>query len=103
MTEFEKQCLEKIPPSDLREICDRAFFITKAAFADVRNFSFTYCDECSKLYPKKHLAKVPCITNYFEITALCSSHFLEKKQKELCQEYLDKHKPKLDLKDFARI
>lgn len=41
MKDFEKQCLEKIPPADLREICD--------------------------------------------------------------QEYLDKHKPKLDLKDFARI
>ena len=103
MTDFEKQCLEKIPPSDLREICDRAFFITKAAFGDVRNFSFQYCTECSKFYPTKHLNKVPCIVNAFEMTSLCSSHFLEKKQKELCQKYLDEHKPKLDLKDFARI
>lgn len=103
MTDFDKQCLEKIPHTDLREICDRAFFITKAAFGDVRNFSFQYCTECSKLYPTKHLKKVPCITNISDLTALCSSHFLDKIQKELCQKYLDKHRPKLDLKDFTRI
>ena len=101
--EFDKQCLEKIPPQDLREICDRAFLITKAAFGALRNLTFTYCSECEKSYPKKHLQKVPCFVSVLEMTALCSNHYMQKLENELCQKYLDEHKPKLDLTDFARV
>ena len=104
ITDFDKQCLEKIPPADLKEICGVSFYRTKAAFADLRSLSFTYCTECEK---KKHningLRKVPCIVSILDMTALCSRHYLEKIQRESCKEYLDKHSPKLDLKDFARI
>lgn len=80
------------------------FKVVKAAFGDLRNLSFTYCSECEK---EKHdtngLRKVACIVSILDMTALCSRHYLEKIQRESCKEYLDKHSPKLDLKDFARI
>lgn len=104
ITDFDKQCLEKIPPADLKEICDVSFYKTKAAFGDLRNLSFTYCSECEK--EKRNingLRKVACIVSILDMSALCSRHYLEKIQRESCKEYLDKHSPKLDLKDFARI
>lgn len=103
LTEFDKQCLEKIPPQDLRKICDLSFQKTRLAFSALRGLTFTYCSECEKSYPKKHLRKVPCIVSVLEMTVLCSNHYMQKLEKELCQKYLDEHKPKLDLTDFARL
>jgi len=104
ITDFDKQCLEKIPPNDLKKICEFSFYKAKAAFGDLRSLSFAYCTECEKkIHNINGLRKVPCIVSILDKTALCSSHYLEKIQRESCKEYLDKHSLKLDLKDFARI
>ena len=103
LTKFNKQCLEKIPPQELRSIADEAIKITRLAFADRHNFCIAYCTECLKKYDNKSLIKTPCICNVLTIESLCAEHFRQKLERELCQKYLDEHKPKLDLQDFARV
>ena len=103
LTEFNKQCLEKIPPQELRSIVDETIRITRLAFADRHNFCITYCTECLKKYDNKSLIKTPCIAKALTMESLCAEHFMQKLERDLCQKYLEEHKPKLDLQDFARV
>ena len=102
LTEFDKQCLEKIPPQELRSIADEAIKRTKFAFSDRHNFCISYCTECLKKCDSK-LIKTPCIANVLTSDCLCAGHFSQKLEMELCKKYLDEHKPKLNLQDFARV
>ena len=103
LTEFDKQCLEKIPPQELRIICDETIKRVQLAFKDRHNFCIAYCTECLKKYDYKSLIKTPCIANVLTLDCLCAEHFRQKKERELCQKYLEEHKPKLNLQDFARV
>lgn len=100
---FDKQCLEKIPPQELKSIADEAIKTTRLAFSDRHNFCISYCTECLKKYDNKSLIKTPCIANILTLDCLCAEHFRQKRERELCQKYLEEHKPKLDLQDFARV
>lgn len=103
LTEFDKQCLEKIPPQELRSIADETMQRVRLAFADRHNFCISYCTECLKKYDYKSLIKTPCIAYVLTLEYLCAEHFRQKLERELCQKYLDDHKPKLDLQYFARV
>lgn len=103
LSEFDKQCLEKIPPQELRSIADETMQRVRLAFSDRHNFCIAYCTECLKKYDNKSLIKTPCIANILTFDCLCAEHFRQKLERELCQKYLDEHKQKLDLQDFARV
>lgn len=50
MTEFEKQCVERIPPDELRNITDEVARRTKLAFSKLGDLPVEYCTECEKMY-----------------------------------------------------
>lgn len=62
-----------------------------------------HCVLYGEKYDNKSLAKTPCIANILTLESLCAEHFMQKLERELCQKYLDEHKPKLDLQDFASV
>ena len=107
MTEFEKECLEKIPPSELRSIHDKVDeMLRKAAGMNPNPFSYYgWCDHCTgdRLYKREHLPKQPCICRPYEGDTICVTCWAKEQEQKLCREYIAKHKPKLDLEDFARI
>jgi hypothetical protein len=97
LTEFDKQCLEKIPPQVMRIICEQVEERIKKIFGGSVNLPYTYCSKCSEGF------KTRCVCDVKTHESFCSNHFAEKLERELCQKYLDEHKPKLDLNDFARV
>lgn len=103
LTEFDKQCLEKIPPQEMRSICKQVEERIKKIFSGSVNLPYTYCTKCSEGQTFSKMIKNRCVCDILTCEALCAQHFGEKLEKELCQKYLDKHKPKLDLTDFARV
>ena len=98
LTEFNKQCLEKIPPQEMRSITQQAEERVKIIFGGSEKLPYTYCSKCREGTTKTH-----CVCNIQTMESLCALHFLEKLERELCQKYIDEHKPKLDLQDFARV
>lgn len=97
LTEFDKQCLEKIPPQEMRFICNSVEERLKIIFGGSETLPLTYCTKC------KDGLKTRCVCEITTLESLCAQHFGEKLQRELCKKYFDEHKPKLDLKDFARV
>lgn len=107
MTDFEKECLEKIPPSELRAIDDRVLDMLRKA-TEMKPSPFSYygwCDHCpgTGVYKREHMPKQPCICRPYEMDTICASCWAKEQEEKLCREYIAKHKPKLDLEDFARI
>lgn len=117
MTEFERKCVEQIPPDELRNITDEVANRTRCAFEQVR-LPFVYCTECERMYRRENLMKTPCVIDVVRMTAKCSWHFALELEEELCREYMEAHKPKepfpvaelkhgglvpLDVEDFARV
>ena len=100
---FDKQCLEKIPPQEMRSITKQAEERVKKIFSGSEMVSYTYCSKCSEGSTFSKMIKTRCVGNVLTGESLCAFHFLEKLERELCQKYLDEHKPKLDLQDFARV
>ena len=122
MTEFEKKCVERIPPDELRNITDEVHRRTELAFSRLGDLPVEYCTECEKMYRREHLIKTHCVIDVVRMTAVCSWHFAKELEEKLCREYLDMldrtKKPKapfpvaelkhgslvpLDVEDFARI
>lgn len=97
LPEFDKQCLENIPPQEMRSICKQVEERIKKIFGGSVNLPYTYCSKCSEGF------KTRCVCNVETLESLCANHFGEKLERELCKKYLDEHKPKLDLTDFARV
>ena len=58
MTEFEKKCVEGIPPDELRNITDEVYRRTKLAYEQYGNLPLEYCTECEKMYRREHLIKM---------------------------------------------
>lgn len=108
MTEFERKCLETIPPDDLRRITDEVATRTKLAFSRLGDLPVEYCTECEKMYRREHLIKTHCVIDVVRMSATCAYHFAAELEEKLCREYMDAHKPappkpKLDVTDFARL
>lgn len=118
MTDFEKKCIENIPPDDLRDITDEVSRRTKLAFSRVGDLPVEYCTECEKMYRRENLIRTPCVVDVVRMTAKCAWHFASELEEQLCKEYLEARKPKkpfpvaelkygslvpLDVDDFARI
>ncbi len=61
MTEFDRLCLEKIPPQELRSIADETNKTINFIFKINRNYCIAYCTECLQKYDKKSLIKTKCI------------------------------------------
>ena len=103
MNKFEKECLEKIPPSELRSIHDTVDEMLRKA-VDMKLFSYYgWCDHCTGVFKREHMPKQPCICRPYEGDTICASCWAKEQEMKLCREYIAKHKPKLDLEDFARI
>lgn len=100
---FDKQCLEKIPPQEMRSITKQAEERVKIIFGGSETLPYTYCSKCSEGAALSKMIKTRCVCNIQTMESLCALHFLEKLERELCQKYLEEHKPKLDLQDFARV
>jgi hypothetical protein len=102
LSDFDRECIEKIPPAELREIHDKALrIIDLARLSPAGPLPLGYCDKCpgdGKFRPKQ-----PCFAFMETRESLCAYHAMEKLERELCREYLEAHRPKLDLKDFAKI
>lgn len=106
LTKFDKQCLEKIPPQEMKRICNEVEVrIVKIFGGSVMSpyCAYTYCTKCRQGQTLSKMIKTRCVCEIQTGEALCAHHFTEKLQRELCQKYLDEHKPKLDLQDFARV
>ena len=103
LTEFDKQCLEKIPPQEMRSITKEAEERVIKIFGGSETLPLTFCTKCSEGATLSKMIKTHCVCNIQTMESLCALHFLEKLERELCQKYLDEHKPKLDLQDFARV
>lgn len=106
LTEFDKQCLEKIPPQEMRSICKQVEERIKRIWGGSEQqflCNYTYCTKCSEGQTFSKMIKTRCVCDILTCEALCAQHFAEKLERELCQKYLDEHKPKLDLTDFARV
>lgn len=122
MTEFEKKCVERIPPDELRNITDEVHRRTKLAFSRLGDLPVEYCTECEKMYRREHLIKTHCVIDVVRMTATCAWHFASELEEKLCKEYMEMldrtNKPKepfpvaelkhgslvpLDVEDFARI
>ena len=103
MTEFDKQCLEKIPPQEMRSICKQVEKRIKNIFGGSETLPLTYCTKCKEGATLSKMIKTRCVCNIQTMESLCAQHIFEKLERELCQKYLDEHKPKLDLQDFARV
>ena len=93
MTEFDKDCLEKIPPDELRSIHDRVDeMLRKAADMNPSPFShYTWCDHCpgDSAYKRAHLPKQPCICRPYEGDAICARCWAKEQEEKLCREYLE--------------
>lgn len=118
MTEFERKCVENIPPDELRNITDEVYRRTQLAFSRLGDLPVEYCTECEKMYRREHLIKTHCVIDVVRMSAKCSYHFARELEEELCKEYLEARIPKkpfpvaelkhgglvpLDVEDFARI
>jgi hypothetical protein len=103
LTEFDKQCLENIPPQVMRIICKQVEERITKIFGGSVNLPYTYCSKCSESLTFSKMFKTRCVCDVTTFESLCANHFAEKLESELCQKYLDEHKPKLDLNDFARV
>ena len=103
MTDFDKQCLEKIPPQEMRSICKQVEERIKKIFSGSVNLPYTYCSKCSEGLTFSRMFKTHCVCDAKTLESLCANHFADKLERELCHKYLDEHKPKLDLNDFARV
>lgn len=108
MTEFERKCLETIPPDDLRRITDEVATRTKLAYSRLGDLPVEYCTECEKMYRREHLIKTHCLIDVVRMSAVCSWHYAMELEEKLCREYMEAHKPappkpKLDVMDFARL
>lgn len=114
---FNKECIEKIPPAELRSIHDRVLRIVDLArFSPAGPLPMGYCDKCPG--DGKFRLRQPCFIFLETHESLCAYHFVEKRERELCKEYLEALKPKkpfpvaelkygslvpLDVEDFSRI
>lgn len=102
LSDFDRECLEKIPPAELHAIHDKVLRILDLIrLSPYGPLPLGYCDKCpgeGKFRPKQ-----PCFTFIQTRESLCAYHFVEKRERELCKEYLEAHRPKLDLEDFAKI
>lgn len=108
MTEFERKCLETIPPDDLRRITDEVAMRTKLAYDRLGDLTVTYCTECLRMYRREHLIKTHCVVDIVRAKAVCAYHFAAELEERLCREYMEAHKPappkpRLDVTDFARL
>lgn len=102
LSDFDRECIEKIPPAELRTIHDKVLrIIDICMLSPAGPLPMGYCDKCPG--DGKFRLKQPCFTFLQTRESLCAYHFLEKRERELCKEYLDAHRPKLDLEDFAKI
>lgn len=121
MNRLDKELLEKIPPAALREIVARVHTQVNNLFKDAEKLGLprsTYCSECHPAERRLQYVVSDVLTG----KAWCMQHYLEKKEREACEEYLVEHldgsKPKapfpvgelkygglvpLDVEDFARI
>ena len=121
MNRLDKEYLEKIPPADLREIIARVHTQVKNLFEDAERLGLPRSVYCSECHPAERRLQY-VISDVQTGKAWCMQHYLEKKEREACEEYLVEHlgdrKLKepfpvaetkygglvpLDVEDFARI
>ena len=113
LTDFDRMCLERIPPNKLREFHERAVANTKRIFEGDRKLMLPkgFCSHCAT--NALFTPIIPSILETGQITplicdlqtgeSLCASCWCNKKEREYCQEYLDSIRPKLDYEDFIRL
>ena len=100
MTDFDRMCLERIPPDKLREFHERAVADTKRIFEGDRELFLPkgFCSHCAT-----NALITPLIFDIEHGESWCASCWCNKKEREYCQEYLDSIRPKLDYEDFIRL
>lgn len=121
MTEFDKQCIEKIPPDEMRRITERVRESVALVWGNPHApLATTTCDSCPGL--SIHKITQRCICSPVTGTAICARCWAKEREEELCKEYLESleriNKPKepfpvaelkhgglvpLDVADFAKI
>lgn len=100
--EFNRLCLEKIPPTALRIIADQVLEDVRRVWeSEYAPLSLTYCTRCPG--GLRHKPRMRCMVDMLTGEALCPSCWAQEHEKDLCRKYLDEHKPKLDLEDFAKV
>lgn len=102
LSDFDRECLEKIPPAELRAIHDRAVQDMRSVFEHAEELCLPRgaCTHCSPF--KEHQYQY-MISDVLRGESWCAFHWMEKKERDFCREYLEAHRPKLDLEDFAKI
>lgn len=101
LSDFDRECLEKIPPAELRAIHERAVQDMHTVFdhADELLLPRGACTHCSPLeYRHRYV-----INDVLRGESWCAFHWMEKRERDYCKEYLEEHGPKFDVEDFARI
>lgn len=58
------------------------------------------CTHCS---PFKEYQHQYVINDVLRGESWCAFHWMEKRERDFCRDYLEAHRPKLDLADFTRI
>lgn len=102
--EFNRECIEKIPPTELRRIHDESLEFTEKTFTICKNeLCITTCTECARTTPVKHLGHVPCVVSILDMSTRCAACYQRIDEQRRCRQYLERHRPKLDVEDFARI
>jgi len=100
MTDFDRLCLERIPPDKLREFHERAVADTKRIFEGDRELMLPkgFCSHCAT-----NALITPLIFDIERGETWCASCWLKKKEQDYCFDYIINTRPKLDYEDFIRL
>ena len=88
MTEFDKQCIEKIPPHEMRRISETVRIRVAKVWGNPNApLVTTTCDSC----PGLSIHKIPqrCICSVVTGQSICAECWSKECEEKLCKEYLE--------------
>lgn len=105
LSEFDRQCIEKIPPADMREIIAGAKFDADQVFehADELSMPRGFCSNCQRNGEEPVFGFL--IFDILTGRSWCRKCWADKLTRERCQAWLDRDACRipLDYEDFIRI
>lgn len=105
LSEFDRQCLEKIPPADMREIIAGAKFDSDDVFSHADEVSMPrgYCYNCQRNGKEPVFGFL--VLDILTGCSWCKECYVDKLVRERCQAWLDRdaNRIPLDYEDFIRI
>lgn len=102
MTEFDRECIERIPPHEMGRISETVRESVEKLWGNPNApLVTTTCDSCPG--PSIHKRTRRCLCSPLTGTAICAECWAREREANLCRQYLEEHRPKLDPGDFARL